>query len=64
MTRLSEVAMRLSFLFLLNPRPSEELWVLSDLRSRSGEKSSPKRDEVVQPLFHARSGEVGWLKRG
>jgi len=56
--------MRLSVWFLLNPRPSEELWVLSDLRSRSGEKSSPKRDEVVQPLFHARSGEVDWLKRG
>ena len=50
--------------FLLNPRPGEELCVLSDLRSRSGEKSSPKRDEVVQPLLHTRSGKVGWLKRG
>ncbi|QCD82472.1 hypothetical protein DEO72_LG2g2811 [Vigna unguiculata] len=64
MTRLSEVAMRLSVLFLLNPRPSDELWMLSDLRSRSSEKSLPKRDEVVQPLFHAGSGEVGWIKRG
>jgi len=27
---------------LLNPRPSEELCVLSNLRSRSGEKSSLK----------------------
>ena len=32
--------------------------------TRSGEKSLPKRDEVVKPLFHAHSGEVGWLKRG
>ena len=52
------------FFFLLNPRPGEELCVLSDLWSRLGEKTSPKRDEVVQPLFHARSGEVGWLNRG
>jgi len=33
--------------------------VLGDLRSRSGEKSSPKRDDEVQPLLHARSGELG-----
>ena len=26
--------------------------------SRSGEMGSPKRDKVMQPLFHARSGEV------
>jgi len=48
----------------LNPCPGEELCVLSELRARPGEESSPKRDEVVQPLLHARSGEVGWLKRG
>ncbi|QCD82916.1 hypothetical protein DEO72_LG2g3258 [Vigna unguiculata] len=48
----------------LNPRPGEELCVLSELWARPGEESSPKRDEVVQPLLHARSGEVGWLKRG
>jgi len=46
-------------LFALNPRPGEELCVLSELRSRSGDKSSSKRDEVVQTLLHARSGEVG-----
>ena len=44
---------------LFNPHPSEELCVLSDIRSHSGKKSSPKRDDVIHPLFHARSGEVG-----
>ena len=58
MDRLSEVAMRLDF-FLLNPRPGEEICVLNDLGSRLGEKSSPKRDEVVQPLLHARSSDLG-----
>ncbi|QCE02883.1 hypothetical protein DEO72_LG8g899 [Vigna unguiculata] len=43
----------------LNPRPGEELCVLSELRARPSEKSSPKRDEVVQPLLHVRLGEVG-----
>jgi len=57
MARLSEIAMRLG-VFLLNPRPGEVLCVLSDLRSRPGEKSSLKQDEVVQPLLHTRSGEV------
>ena len=47
---------------LLNPRLGEELCVLSDLRSRSSEKSSPKRDGVIQPYLYTRSGEVGWLK--
>jgi len=28
-------------------------------KSLSCEKSSPKRDDVVKPLFHTRSGEVG-----
>ena len=32
--------------------------------TRSGEKSSPKRDVVVKSLLNAHSGEVGWLKRG
>ena len=32
--------------------------MLSDLRSRQGEKSSPKRDEVIHPLLQARLGEV------
>ena len=32
--------------------------MLSDLRSRSGEKSSPKQDELVHPLLHARLGEI------
>jgi len=36
---------------------------LSEPRSRSGEKSSPKRDDGVKPLFHARLGEVIQLKR-
>jgi len=61
MARLSEVTMRLGVVYVesSNPRPGEGLCVLSELRSRSGEKSSPKRDEVVQPLLHARSGGVG-----
>ncbi|QCD96147.1 hypothetical protein DEO72_LG6g849 [Vigna unguiculata] len=42
----------------------EDLCVLlGDLRCRSGEKSSPKRDDEVQPLLQARSGEVGYPKR-
>ncbi|QCE04313.1 hypothetical protein DEO72_LG8g2350 [Vigna unguiculata] len=57
MARLSEIAMRLG-VFLLNPRPGEVLCVLSELRSRPDKKSSLKQDEVVQPLFHTRSGEV------
>jgi len=57
MACLSEITMRLG-VFLLNPRPGEVLCVLRDLRSRPGEKSLPKRDEVVQPLLHTRSGEV------
>ncbi|QCE04371.1 hypothetical protein DEO72_LG8g2407 [Vigna unguiculata] len=40
----------------------EELCVLSELTSRSGEKSSLKRDEVVQPLLHARSSEPNELE--
>ena len=31
--------------------------------SRSGEKGSPKRDNVVQSLFHARSGEMIQFRR-
>ena len=31
---------------------------LSEGMTRSGEKSSPKRDDVVKLLFHTRSGEV------
>jgi len=27
--------------------------------TRSGEKSSPKRDDLVKPLFHTRLGEMG-----
>ena len=57
MARLSEVTIKLG-VFVWNLRPSEELCVLSDLRSRSGEKSSPKRDELVHPLLHARLGEI------
>ena len=41
-----------------NPRPLEEIWVFERMGSRSGELGSPKRDKVVQPLFHVRSGEV------
>jgi len=33
-------------------------------RTRSGEKSSSKRDVVVKSLLNTRSGEVGRLKRG
>jgi len=44
--------------FLWNLRPGEELCVLSNIRSRSGEKSSSTRDEVVHPLLHARLGEI------
>ncbi|QCD83266.1 hypothetical protein DEO72_LG2g3609 [Vigna unguiculata] len=39
-----------------NPRPLEEIWVFERMGSRSGELGSPKRDKVVQPLFHVRSG--------
>jgi len=57
MAHLSEVAIRLG-VFVWNLRPGEELCVLSDLRSHSGEKSSPQRDELVHPLLHARLGEI------
>ena len=46
-------------LFILNPRPGEGLCVLGEHGSRSGEMGSLKRDDVVQPLFYTRSGEVG-----
>ena len=59
MARLSEVAMRLGVFLIESSSKRGALCVLSDLRSRSGEKSSPKRDEEVQPLLHARLGEVG-----
>jgi len=32
--------------------------ILSESMTRSGEKSSPKRDEVGRSLFHTRSGKV------
>ena len=32
--------------------------MLSDLRSRSGEKSSANRDEVVHSLLYTRLGEA------
>ena len=36
------------------------VWVfLSEGMTRSCEKSSPKREDVLKPLFHTRSGEVG-----
>jgi len=35
------------------------LCVLSKSMTRSGEQGSPKRDGVVQPLLHTRSGEAG-----
>jgi len=47
MARLSEVAMRIDVLFIESSSRRGVLCVLSDLRSRSGEKSSPKRDEEV-----------------
>jgi len=50
--------------FKLNSRSGEVCVFLGASMTRSGEKSSLKRDEVVKPLFHSRSGEVGWLKRG
>jgi len=31
--------------------------------TRSGETSTPKRDGVMLPLFHARSGEMIQLRR-
>jgi len=49
--------------FRANPRPGEELCVFERTMSRSGEKSSPKRDDVGKPLFHARLGEVIQLRR-
>jgi len=57
MARLIEVVIKLG-VFVWNLRPGEELCVLSDLRSRSGEKSLPKRDELVHPLLHTRLGEI------
>jgi len=59
MTRLSEVTMRLGVLLIESSFRRGALCVLSDLRSLLGEKSSPNRDKEVQPLLHARSGEVG-----
>jgi len=47
MARLSEVAMRLGVLLIESSSRRGALCVLSDLRSRSGEKSSPKQDEEV-----------------
>ena len=46
-------------LITLNPRPGEEIWVFERMGSHSGERSSPKRDNMVKSLFHARSSEVG-----
>jgi len=43
----------------VNPRPGEEFCVFERMKSRSGETGSPKRDGVMQPLFHPRLGEVG-----
>ncbi|QCE11090.1 hypothetical protein DEO72_LG10g2323 [Vigna unguiculata] len=54
----------------VNPCPGEELCVFKRTKSRSGEKSSPKRDDVGKLLFHTRSGEftggtlVGMSERG
>jgi len=59
MARLSEVTMRFGILLIESSSRQGALCVLSDLRSRLGEKSSPKRDEEVQPLLHACSSEVG-----
>jgi len=47
MARLSEVAMRLGVLLIESSSRQGSLCVLGDLRSRSGEKSSPKRDDEV-----------------
>jgi len=47
MARLSEVAMRIDVCLIESSSRREVLCVLSDLGSRSGEKSSPKRDEEV-----------------
>ena len=37
--------------------------ILDEGMTRSGEMSSPKRDGVMLPLFHARSGEMIQLRR-
>ncbi|QCD94494.1 hypothetical protein DEO72_LG5g2578 [Vigna unguiculata] len=44
-------------------RPRLELSEIASM-TRSGEKSSPKRDVVVKSLLNAHSGEVGRLKQG
>ena len=57
---LAEARLRKDLCVLsVNPRPGEELCVFERTKSRSGEKSSPKRDDVGKPLFHTRLSEVG-----
>jgi len=46
-------------ILLSNPCSDEVCVFLSEGRTRSGEKGSLERDNVVQPLIHTRLGEVG-----
>jgi len=50
-------------LITLSFRPGEEIQVFEQMGSRSGERGSLKRDNVVQSLFHARSSEMIQLRR-
>ena len=59
MARLSEVVKWFDAIFLSNPRLGEVCVFLGTGMTRSGEKSSPKRDDMVNPLFHTRSSEMG-----
>jgi len=59
--RLSECTKWFDANFKSNSRSGEVCVFLGTSMTRSGEKSSPKRDEVVMPLFHARLGEMGWV---
>jgi len=56
---LSEVVKWFDAIFLSNPRSGEVCVFLGTGTTRSCKKSSPKRDDVVKPLFHTRSGEMG-----
>jgi len=58
MACLSEVAMSPDAVYFESSF-RRGLCVLSERRSHLGKKGSPKRDDVLQPLFHTRSGEVG-----
>ncbi|QCD89675.1 hypothetical protein DEO72_LG4g621 [Vigna unguiculata] len=62
MARPSEVATKHVTCYV-EPSSKRGTVCLGERGSRSGEKVSPKRDIVVKPLFHTRSGEVVQLKR-